>query len=73
MILRETLPKRSGFLNQVDVITGLGASERGFQTAAVTDTKRSAESLNEAGVNRENILKPGVGRHCASRWRSSGC
>src|SRR5579864_1792541 len=55
MILREALPERGGFFDQVDVIAGLGAVESGFEQSLVSDTLCPAVAFDEVGVHRQHF------------------
>jgi hypothetical protein len=63
MVLRETLPKRCGFLNQVFVVTGLRTRQRRLKSAAITDSEGTAKPPDEAAVGEDGVFGVGVIGH----------
>src|ERR1035438_4471954 len=73
MVLRQTLPKRSRFLNQIVVVTGLRPRQRGFEGATIPNAKGAPEFRDQSRVNGDHLVNVRIIGHWARRRRSSGC
>ena len=63
MVLREALPERGGFLDQVCEVTGLRARQRRFERGAIADSEDTAKSCDQPAVGGNDFFDSGVVGH----------
>src|SRR5579862_184068 len=65
-VLREALPERCGFLDQVSVITGLRSVEGGFQQPLIPDAVGAAIAFDQVGMHGQHFRHGEIVGHSAS-------
>ena len=66
MVLREALPERGGFLDQIGVMPGLRPVESGFEQPGIPDTLGPAVAFDLIGMHGQHFGHGEVVRHSAS-------
>jgi len=66
MILRQALPQRRGFFDDVGVVVCLRLEECCFEEFAIANTSRSAVAIDQVSVDGENLDRREIVGHFAS-------